>query len=453
MEKQFTDDQSAAMERLLEFATKSSERIFTLSGFAGVGKTTVMTGFAKELLDRGVPTVLTAPTNKAVAVLSDMAKHSRLHGVKCKTIYSLLGLKLDNSSELRRVNYGGANPYEEFKKGIIIVDEASMVSRDLFDFLAAEVLERYPEVRIVFVGDPLQLPPVGEKEAMPFSGEFPSFRLDKIVRQAEENPIIRLTATIRRAIQDGTVPALDNDAAGKDGVFVVNAKTFDHWLTQHFASKAYAQDNDECRAIAWRNVTVDDYNGQIRRSIYGPAQARQKYIVGERVTAVSPVTVLTEDPNKTEVALTTDEEAVVVSVEEKPHPLYPAAAAYSLGLKRDDGSHVDVFTSTPESISWVAQTVRDKKADAIIDRRQWFYFYKFCEHFADIRVTGNRVSPWNIRPAHTLTAHKSQGSTFNRAFVDATDILANSNRVEALKCLYVAVSRARRAVVVKAGEA
>lgn len=450
MPKQLTTDQSSAMDNLLLFATKSPDRIFTLSGFAGVGKTTVMTEYAKQLLDRGVPVTLTAPTNKAVAVLEQMATRSDLHGIKCKTIYSLLGIKLDNNSELRRVNYTEANPYDEFKKGIIIVDEASMVSKDLFDFLTSEVLDRYPEVKICFVGDPLQLPPVGEKEAMPFSGDFPSFRLDKIVRQAEANPIIRLTASIRQAIQDGGVPALENDTLGKDGVFVVNPKTFDHWLTQHFASPAYARNNDECRAIAWRNLTVDDYNGQIRRSIYGRDQARQKYIVGERVTATSPVMILTEDPNKTEIGLTTDEEAVVVNVEDQRHPLYPAAASYAVRLKRDDGAVIEVYTSTPESIGWVAQTVRDKKAEALEDRRKWFFYYKFCEHFADIRVYGNRVSPWNIRPAHTLTAHKSQGSTFNRAFVDAGDILANNNRVEALKCLYVAVSRARRAVVVKA---
>ncbi len=451
MQKQLTTDQTQALDRLLSFA-KSTDRIFTLEGFAGVGKTTVMAEYAKELLDRGTPVVLTSPTNKATRVLSDMSRYTGLRDVKCKTIYSLLGLKLDNNSELRRVNYDAASPYEEFKKGVIIVDEASMVSLDLFHFLTKDVLDRYPELRICFVGDPMQLPPVGEKEAMPFSGDFPSFRLDKIVRQAEKNPIIRLTAAIRQSIQDGTMPAFENDVlGGRDGVFVVNAKTFSRWLVQHFSSPAYAHNVNECRAIAWRNLTVDSYNGDIRRAIYGRDVARQKYIVGERVTAVSPVMALTEDPNKTEIVLTTDEEATVLDIEEERHPLYPAAAAYAVRIERDDGAQFTVYTSTPESIGWVAQTVRDKKAEALEDRRKWFFYYKFVEHFADIKVYGNRVSPQNLRPAHTLTAHKSQGSTFNRAFVDAADILANQNRVEALKCLYVAVSRARKAVVVMAG--
>jgi len=47
-----------------------------------------------------------------------------------------------------------------------------------------------------------------------------------------------------------------------------------------------------------------------------------------------------------------------------------------------------------------------------------------------------------------MTVHKSQGSTFENVFVDAEDILANPNREEALRCLYVAVSRASHNVIV-----
>jgi len=453
MEKILTEDQSVALEKMILFSTKASQRIFTLSGFAGVGKTTVMTQFARDVVSRGVPVVLTAPTNKAVKVLDDMRRDINLAEVKCRTIYSLLGLKVDINNEIKRVNFDAAKPYEPFKKGVIIVDEASMVGEDLFRYLASDILNLYPEVKIIFVGDPMQLPPVGEKEAVPFSGGFEMFSLTEIVRQAEENPIIRLTATIRKCIQDGILPSFGNDIInGCDGVFSVNGKTFTHWMQQHFPSAAYKQDNTECRCISWRNRTVDSYNALIRRAIYGEKVSRQKYITDERVTAVSPIVLLTEDPYKTEIALCTDEEATVLDFQKEKHPLYPNAEAYAVLFKRDDDSEVTVYTTTEESISWVAQTVRQKKEEAMQDRRKWFFYYKFIEAFSDIRVYGNRVCTSNIRPAHTLTAHKSQGSTFNRSFVDAVDILENSNRIEALKCLYVAVSRARRAVAIKSSE-
>lgn len=54
-----------------------------------------------------------------------------------------------------------------------------------------------------------------------------------------------------------------------------------------------------------------------------------------------------------------------------------------------------------------------------------------------------------LRPVHAMTSHKSQGSTFQKVFIDADDILSIPDKKLALKSLYVAVSRASEKVAIK----
>ena len=55
----------------------------------------------------------------------------------------------------------------------------------------------------------------------------------------------------------------------------------------------------------------------------------------------------------------------------------------------------------------------------------------------------------DVRPCHAITAHRSQGSTYRSVFVDVEDILSNYNTTEALRCLYVACTRASDILVLK----
>ena len=82
-------------------------------------------------------------------------------------------------------------------------------------------------------------------------------------------------------------------------------------------------------------------------------------------------------------------------------------------------------TLHPESKDRYTHTLDD-----LVKKKSWNLFWTIKEEFLD------------IRHCHAITSHKSQGSTYREAFIDASDILSNPNEVEGLKCLYVAVSRA-----------
>jgi exodeoxyribonuclease V alpha subunit len=130
---QFDSAQLAAIE------AGCSKRFAVITGGAGTGKTTIIKAIATSLIDKGYNVTLCAFAGKAAARLRQAT------GLPTSTIHRML-------------QYDGAGfRAEAFSDNtIIIVDEASMVSADLF----AEIVERNP-MRLILVGDPAQLPPVG----------------------------------------------------------------------------------------------------------------------------------------------------------------------------------------------------------------------------------------------------------------------------------------------------
>ena len=171
-----TEEQLTAVNRITDFIAKpNAERQFKIGGYAGTGKTTLI----KHLLKHsGKRCLVCAFTGKAVHVLNKK-------GVPAATIHSSIyntEVNRDGTYTFYRRDRIEGNP------DIIIVDEASMVSTDLYDDL---LLFGKP---IIWVGDPGQLEPVGDN---PNLMAEPDFVLSKIHRQAEKSPIISLATKIR----------------------------------------------------------------------------------------------------------------------------------------------------------------------------------------------------------------------------------------------------------------
>lgn len=164
---------------------------YAYTGAAGTGKTTVIKEFIREL---GITHyVACAYVGKAVTVLAR-------HGLPAQTIHSLIYnvmwapmiddrgepiLKSDGSPKFR-VEFE-LKPQLPENLQLIIVDEATMVNNQL----AKDIMSF--GIPVVFIGDANQLPPVfGTSDAM----DRPDFRLTKIMRQAENDPIVYLSQCI-----------------------------------------------------------------------------------------------------------------------------------------------------------------------------------------------------------------------------------------------------------------
>jgi ATP-dependent exoDNAse (exonuclease V) alpha subunit len=201
------DNQAAALAQILA-AYNAGKTRHVLTGNVGTGKTTLMQALVAELMGKDVAICVTAPTHKAVSVLARKLREAKLHGVEAITIHSLLGLKpvpKDGSTIPKREGKSQAGRYQ-----VVVIDEASMVSSDLFDFIEEDLQHHF----VLFVGDPAQLPPVGEVETRCFSVPGKS-HLSHIVRQAEGNPIIRAAQMIRD--RQDTTPDWGLDPASQSG--------------------------------------------------------------------------------------------------------------------------------------------------------------------------------------------------------------------------------------------
>jgi exodeoxyribonuclease V len=196
-----TRDQQHAIDSIIDWYTSNKSQFITLGGFAGTGKTTVISILRKKLKEMKVEKVaFCAYTGKAARVLDGKLKENSALFAKdsVSTIHSLIYTALfDDGHQII-----GWEKKEKVEADLIIVDEASMVDQRIW-----EDLTKY-EIRIIAVGDHGQLPPI--------SGEFglmksPILMLNQIHRQAKDSPIIKLSIMAR---EDGRI------AVGKYSPFV-----------------------------------------------------------------------------------------------------------------------------------------------------------------------------------------------------------------------------------------
>ncbi len=125
--------------------------------------------------------ILSAPTHKAVAVLARKLSEAKIQGVPCRTIQSVLSLKPKPHTD--RLIFQRDRGAEPVTADVGVVDECSMVDEDLF----RHIKRHLPNAFVLFVGDPAQLPPVGDIESQTFRVQKRSHPTT-IVRQAAGIP-------------------------------------------------------------------------------------------------------------------------------------------------------------------------------------------------------------------------------------------------------------------------
>lgn len=420
------DQQKAAIQGMKDFCN-SSETMFMLEGSAGTGKTTCIQHLVKEMPNLNF--VFCAPTNKATKVLREMGQKEGTVGIQCRTIYSLLGLRVQKDSEYVRVEALAESDAGQYH--VVVCDEGSMVNKQLMGFSYEAALNL--NVKFIFMGDRYQLPPVGEEESECFA--IPNRAvLTKVERH--DNQILTLATHIRDCIKNGEYPTIRGDHDENGGVWTTDHRVMHKHIAKAYTSERYMVDPNSCKTIAWRNSTVNGYNEFIRENIYGDS-AQEAFVVGERVVATHPIPLLGADGQ--EFSMVTDEEGTVVECAIMQHPMFEEFKVYHLRVETEFGDiWADCFVIHPDSRKAYDIRLNELASKAKTKKLPWSSFWGFKNEFFH-----------DIRPCHSITAHRSQGSTYRSVFVDVEDILANYNTAEALRCLYVACTRASDILVLK----
>lgn len=194
---QLSDEQSKILDEILkwnktEHNTPEIEKLLTVGGFAGTGKTTLISEFRKALGPR-VNVAFVTFTGKASATLKSKLEkqNSIFSGDYVGTIHGLIYRPMYrfNPDTGAKVICGWEKVEQIDRYDIIVIDEASMVNLDLYKDL---VFYKKP---ILAVGDHGQLPPIGNSG---FSLMIkPQLKLETIHRQAEDSDIIKLSKIAR----------------------------------------------------------------------------------------------------------------------------------------------------------------------------------------------------------------------------------------------------------------
>ena len=401
-----------------------------ITGKAGTGKTTLVKFLLKELKRREIDNVrkynksiCSAPTNKAVKVL----KSKMTEGVNenyFQTTHSALKLKRHINIKTGSVTfkpekiYKGNYPLKNVS--ILIIDEASMLNSKLLHYIEESALS----IKVIFIGDEAQIPPVGESHSPVFYSDYPTVELTEIIRQAEGNPIIELSRNLN-LIKSKT----ENRTSIGGYIFTEN-------LFKVIKTLARVNGTDELKYLAWTNREVDFINNQVRNFIYG---SPSKIEIGESLIFNSPYG-----------DYFTNEEIKVkkIKVSEKKYLVYkvlnPEYNTSNLEAPRELIKYVllktyqindSVYVLHEDSEMIYKEVVKHIKEMIGKNLLFWNSYYNFIESFADIKYN------------HAITVHKSQGSTYHQVIINVRDINFNKDKEEREKLLYTAITRAENLVV------
>ena len=341
----FTSDQKIGIKKLVEFLIDPTKKIFGFFGFAGTGKTTTLSTLVFQFIKLNMykKITLVAPTNKAVMVIknkflpflteltentnisTDLSFDIIIEELKSKgiyidflTIHKLLQIKTDFDSNGKIVFISNDKP-EISQYDLIIIDECSMISIPMIDQLLCEI--RKNNVKVIFSGDPAQLPPINEKLSSLFMNHRDDLSLHKyrdtlnrdkdkniemytheflatflqerhsmfitdilnmnkytlsdVVRTKKEN-ITKTCLLIRQWIENRfEFPPLEK-YKDSDGVFFYD--TENDWVDNSL--KQFKKNQHNNIILTWTNSKATEYNNKIRQTIF-KSKDLKRFEIGE----------------------------------------------------------------------------------------------------------------------------------------------------------------------------
>ena len=435
-----TNDQENARKLLIAFVESKAkiedDYFYTLSGFAGTGKSTMM-NLVLQGLQRSVKVAVSAPTHTAKEVIAGFTKKN------AETIQALLGLRPNTDIE----DFNPNKPVFDVKAderiqnyNLIVIDESSMLNKAMFKLIKKKAIQH--RVKIIFMGDMYQLPPIGEVISEVFKITN-IVQLNEIVRQSNSNPNLKLIELARNDVRDKTntlpkyIAQIKSDMNKEEGFKVLAKEAFYPALLEKYFDSEYQQNSKLVKTIAWTNNTVKAVNIYIRNQVL---QSKELIAIGDILTGYKTVSEDLPNPPFFKMTVRNSVDYIVTNVNIIDKKILGHIYKfYEVRVK--DGEHL-IPILHPESYSDFLREYEERLRKAK-DYRMWKGYYTFKNQFVlkeDLTINGTLVSK-DIDYGYAITVHKSQGSTYENVAVILADI--NQNRIdqERRKLAYVALSR------------
>ncbi len=443
---EITDSQDLLLQKISDFIVERSETIFLLKGYAGTGKTTIISTLVQNLWQAKYKYTLLAPTGRAAKVISSYAKYPAY------TIHKHLYYpKTDSSGKLSftlRKN--------KQRNTVFIVDEASMISGNnksdsLFDTvsLLSDLIEYvYSNTgnKLILVGDTAQLPPVGmelspalDKEYLEYEYNHPvvEFELDEVVRQSLHSGILFNATKIRDGIAEESTKDIKFNTQGFDD-FIKLDNGYD---IQDAIQEAYGGNIFEETAIVVRsNKRANLYNRQIRNKIL---LKDNELDVGDFLMVVKN-NYFWIDKNSSAGFIANGDVIEILEI-------FKFIDLYGFRFAEVRVRMVDYPDEKPFETILLLDTLQSETPSLTYEESNKLY-QAVNEDYAHLKTKWARYkkvkenkyfNALQVKFAYAITCHKSQGGQWNNIFVEQPYMMSLENKEE-MRWLYTAFTRAQK---------
>ena len=436
----FTIEQEKLTQQLSDFILSISTRnIFLLKGYAGTGKTSLISALVNSLYSVNKKPLLLAPTGRAAKVLSKFSKRS------ASTIHRKIYWINSNKN---------GNTYIKLKENthtntIFIVDEASMIpessdkgfgNRSLLNDLIHYVYDGIG-CKLILIGDTAQLPPV-HLEISPalsedflsqnYSKEILSFSLSEVVRQEKSSTILLNATSIRKQITEHHFE-LPNFIISDDVIRIESGDELQESLEDNYNKSGLTNTIILCRSNKRANI----YNQQIRSRI---RYLEDEISTGDLLMVVRNNYFWLGDKNKSELIANGDiiEVLSVNKINDKYGFKFANITIKLLDFVED--KELDVLV--------MLDTIKLETSSLSYEDYQKLYNEISKEYKGDDakkKIKENRyLNALQVKFSYSITCHKSQGGQWENVFVDLGYFKKEMLDLSFLRWLYTAITRASK---------
>ncbi len=442
-----TSQQKSLIEGLSNFILNNEKsNIFLLKGYAGTGKTTIISALVKTLTKNKIDTILLAPTGRAAKVFANTANkpaytiHKKIFRIKSsKNIFSQFVID-----------------FNRHKNAVFIVDEASMISNSInqrINFGSGNLLSDLlnyvfagTNCKIIFSGDTAQLPPVGidispalDKDFLEMNGyRVQEFELTQVVRQSLKSGILYNATRLRKMITEKTT-----------GIFPKFKLSDFEDIKRVSGTELIEEISDAHNRVGVENtMIVTRSNKRANKFNFGIRQAimyKEDRITNDDLIMIVKNNYFWKDDAK-RLDFIANGDIVQISRLRHFEQIY-------------DYNFVDAEIYMPDYDTYLdvklMLDVLDIEAPALSYESYKDFYQKVAETYADEKTAAARLektmndeylNALQIKFAYAVTCHKAQGGQWDTVFIDQAFVNQDMVDINYLRWLYTALTRATQKV-------
>jgi len=491
------EQQSQAVSDIIDFIDNGDPNTFyLLQGKAGTGKTTIIGHVLRQF--RNLPSVAITLSHKAKHVIRQALRKAGDTGTECTTIASFLQMEFNYETGrfVASKSPGGQNL---LNSKIIVVDEASMVNEEALELI---MVNKHEHCKVIMLGDIGQLPPIRTKENPYYMGRFhlignksPVFLsaqrsiLTERVRQGEESPILPFADLFWHNSQSDNVvrqPASDrtNIITSKGAlVFVPAISEIMSDIIDMFKIAVQDFQPNMCKVVCYRNIIRKQINTIVHEALFG-----------DKLYGKGEILIFNDSWNgefdADKFSFENSEEVQVIESYESRETITLAFGSYTKSLTKEEFEEelamqkkrkdANPFNREPEIKRYqerelvkkfeyryhVIKVMTSDNVEKLVkvvhadSQREWETDVAACFTFASNGANDRKKaykaayqlkrSYANLDYGYAITAHRSQGSTYQVVVVNESDIMSvapTTNR-EKSEAMYTAITRAKHMCVV-----